>query len=134
MFEDSTYAKTRNTQGAINYSAIVKAIEENVHKRMSVSQLSKVLNMSEINLQKTFSKYAGVGVIEYFTRVQITKATEYLKEGNFVRINEWLKEHVHKYGRSVKNLEVVKLATNEEFTPKYYVNYLKNKFIKLYEL
>ena len=59
---------------------------------------------------------------------------EDLKEGNFVRINKWLKEHVHKYGRSVKNLEVVKLATNEEFNPKYYVEYLKNKFAKIYNL
>ena len=59
---------------------------------------------------------------------------EDLKEGNFKRINEWLKEHVHKYGRSVKNLEVVKLATDEDFNPKYYVEYLKNKFSKIYDL
>ncbi len=59
---------------------------------------------------------------------------EDLKTGNFININEWLKEHVHKYGRSVKNLDVVKLATNEEFNPKYYVEYLKNKFTKIYNL
>ncbi|MEE0946544.1 MAG: AraC family transcriptional regulator [Acutalibacteraceae bacterium] len=85
LYEDSTYAKSRNTQGATNYSAIVRAIEENVHNRLSVSQLADILNMSAINLQKTFSKYAGVGVMEYFTRVQMSKATEYLKEGKSVK-------------------------------------------------
>ncbi len=56
------------------------------------------------------------------------------KEGNFSPIKEWLKEHVHKYGASLKNKEIIKLATNEEFNPKYYVEYLKNKFKKIYDL
>ena len=38
------------------------------------------------------------------------------------------------FSKSIKNLEVVKTATNEDFNPKYYVEYLKNKFIKLYNL
>lgn len=55
-------------------------------------------------------------------------------KGSFKEINEWLKYHVHRYGNSKKNLEVIKLATNEEFNPIYYVDYLKNKFKKLYQI
>lgn len=85
LYEDSVFAQTRTTQGAVNYSAIVRVIEENLHRRMSVSLIAKELNMSEISLQKTFSKYAGVGVMEYFTRVQMSKAAEYLREGKSVK-------------------------------------------------
>lgn len=59
---------------------------------------------------------------------------EDMKKGEFMRVNEWLKEHVHKYGASKTNKEVIKLATNEEFNPKYYVDYLKDKFTKIYNL
>ncbi len=85
LYQDSFFADTRNTTGASNYSLIVKTIEENLNKRMTVSMLSALTNMSEINLQKTFSKYAGVGVIEYFTRMQMSKATEYLRDGKSVK-------------------------------------------------
>jgi carboxypeptidase Taq len=56
------------------------------------------------------------------------------KEGNLAPITEWLKNHVHQYGASIKNKEVIKMATNEDFNPKYYVNYLKEKFTKIYNL
>lgn len=59
---------------------------------------------------------------------------ELMKTGNFLPINEWLLNHVHKYGASKKNLEVLKIATNEDFNPDYYINYLKNKFKKIYNL
>ena len=82
---NNSKAITGQTQGAINYSLIVKTMDENIHKRLSVSELAKLTNMSEINLQKTFSKYAGVGVKEYFTRIQMRKAEEYLREGKSVK-------------------------------------------------
>ena len=53
---------------------------------------------------------------------------------DFKTINTWLKEHIHKYGSSKKNLEVLKIATGEDFDPKYYIDYLKNKFKNIYEL
>ena len=57
-----------------------------------------------------------------------------MKNGDFRRVNAWLKEHIHKYGMSKKNLEIVKIATGEDFNPKYYIDYLKNKFKKIYEI
>ena len=41
--------------------------------------------MSNINLQKTFSKYAGVGVMEYFNRAKMQRATEVLRLGASVK-------------------------------------------------
>lgn len=49
-------------------------------------------------------------------------------------INLWLKEKVHFYGATKQPQELLKDATYEEFNPKYYVEYLKNKFTKIYNL
>lgn len=57
-----------------------------------------------------------------------------LKTGNFKNINKWLEQNIHKYGASVKNLDVIKLACKEDFNPNYYIEYLLEKFTKIYNL
>ena len=49
-------------------------------------------------------------------------------------VNAWLKEKVHQYGDSKKPQDILKDATGEEFNPKYYIDYLKEKYKKLYNL
>lgn len=55
---------------------------------------------------------------------------ESLKDGTTKRINEWLKEHIHKYGASKYPDEILCLATGEDFDPNYYVDYLISKYSK----
>jgi len=43
-------------------------------------------------------------------------------------INEWLKEHIHKFAMSKTPKEILQIATKESFNPMYYVDYLKRKF------
>ena len=57
-----------------------------------------------------------------------------LLEGNFKPINKWLDEKIHKYGKSRKNLWLVKNACGEDFNPNYYIKYLKEKYSKIYNL
>ncbi len=59
---------------------------------------------------------------------------EDMKIGNFKNVNNWLKENIHKYGASVKNLDVIRACCKEEFNPNYYIEYLVNKFTKIYNL
>lgn len=49
-------------------------------------------------------------------------------------VNAWLRKNVHQYGDSKKPLDILKDATGEDFNPKYYVEYLKEKYNKLYNL
>lgn len=49
-------------------------------------------------------------------------------------INIWLKENIHKYGSSMIPKDIIKKATKEEFNPKYYIDYLIEKYTKIYEL
>ena len=55
------------SKAAENYTAIIKVLENNIDKNLLVSEIAKMCNMSEINLKKTFSKYAGMGVMDYLT-------------------------------------------------------------------
>ena len=59
---------------------------------------------------------------------------EIIKSGNLLEINNWLKEKVHKYAGSKKPEELLLMITGEKFNPKYYVDYLKNKYTKIYNL
>ena len=59
---------------------------------------------------------------------------EIIKSGNLSAINDWLKEKVHKYAGSKKPEELLLMITNEKFNPKYYVEYLKNKYSKIYNI
>jgi len=41
---------------------------------------------------------------------------------------------IHKYGRTKYPKELLMIATGEEFNPMYYVNYLKDKYSKIYNI
>ena len=55
-----------------------------------------------------------------------------LENGNFKPINDWLKEKIHKYQRSLSNNEVIMKLNNRGFDSDYYINYLKEKFENIY--
>lgn len=57
-----------------------------------------------------------------------------IKSGDMSAIKNWLKEHVHKYGSSKFSKDILFLATGEKFNPNYYVDYLVEKYTKLYNL
>jgi len=57
-----------------------------------------------------------------------------MENGDFKPINKWLDEKVHQYGKSRKNLWIVEHATGEKFNPNYYIEYLKDKFMKIYNI
>lgn len=54
-----------------------------------------------------------------------------IKSGTMKDINLWLKEKVHKYGKSLTPEEILLKTTNETFNPKYYIEYLKSKYLSL---
>jgi carboxypeptidase Taq len=55
-----------------------------------------------------------------------------IQSGDIKRINTWLKENIHQYGRSKTPLELLRDVTGEDFNPMYYVQYLKDKYTELY--
>lgn len=50
------------------------------------------------------------------------------------QINEWLKEHIHKYGSSMYPKEILEKALGGPFDAKHYINYLKQKYSLIYDV
>ena len=59
---------------------------------------------------------------------------QYLKEGNLTPIREFLRDNIHKYGAVKNTNEILEAVCGEKFRADYYVNYLKEKYTKLYNL
>lgn len=72
---------TLNSQPAKNYTTIVNTMERNIDKNLSVGDIAKLCNMSEINLKKTFSRYSGMGVMAYFNQLKISGAITMIRSG-----------------------------------------------------
>lgn len=57
---------------------------------------------------------------------------EVLERGEMNRVREWLGEKIHRYGKLKETPEIIKEITGEELNPKYYIDYLKEKYSKIY--
>lgn len=57
-----------------------------------------------------------------------------LEAGDITSIREFLRDHIHRYGKLKTSRELLEGMTGEDFKPDYYVNYLKEKYGKLYQL
>lgn len=57
-----------------------------------------------------------------------------LAENNFNLIQDWLKENVHQYGGLMPMDKIVEQVSGKPFDPMIYINYLKDKYSKIYNL
>jgi len=57
-----------------------------------------------------------------------------LREGRLEEIKNYLEKNIHQYGRLKDPNELMIISTNEESNSKYYVEYLLNKYTKLYNI
>ena len=57
-----------------------------------------------------------------------------LQNNRYDTIMQWLKEHVQHYGCLYDAGEIIKRATGEEFNVNYFLDYIEEKYTKLYAL
>ena len=65
---------------------------------------------------------------------EIPDLEDKIKSGNLIPLKEWLNEKVHKYARSKLPNEIIKDATGEPLNPDYFINYIKEKYSKIYSV
>ena len=63
--------------------------------------------------------------------LDVTKACG---EGNVAAITDWLREHIHRFGRLLEPAELMVHATGAPFDPTHYTDYLQRKYRALYHL
>jgi len=68
----------------------------------------------------------------YYAMLKDLDLPEIIKNNELEKVNEWLKEKIHKYGSSKTPKELILEVTGEEFNAKYYIKYLKDKYTELY--
>ncbi|MEA2066039.1 MAG: carboxypeptidase M32 [Thermotogota bacterium] len=57
-----------------------------------------------------------------------------MEKGKLENLVSWLKTNVHSKGKSLFPDELIKEVTDEELKPSYFINYVKSKFSKIYEI
>jgi len=57
-----------------------------------------------------------------------------VEKGDFSNILNWLREHVHRYGRIMTADEIIKKTCGEGLNSRVFINYLKNKYFELYDV
>ena len=57
-----------------------------------------------------------------------------LENGEIGVIREYLREYIHRFGKRKTSREILKNITGEDFNPRYYTQYLKEKYSQLYDL
>ena len=73
------------TRAAKNYATIVQVLENNVSRNLSIEEIAQLCAMSPVSVKQTFSRYAGLGVMNYFNRLKIQAAGAMLREGASVQ-------------------------------------------------
>ncbi|MBU4502644.1 MAG: carboxypeptidase M32 [Nanoarchaeota archaeon] len=56
-----------------------------------------------------------------------------IEKGNFKPVVDWLKEHVHKYGRILTADQIIKKTCRKGLDPDFFIQYLRNKYLELYK-
>lgn len=67
-------------------------------------------------------------------RQDIPELDSEVAQGYFGSLLEWLREHVHRFGRRKMATEIVRDATGREPSPEPFLQYLETKFGSLYDL
>ncbi|MGY0373883.1 hypothetical protein [Clostridium sp. JNZ J1-5] len=57
-----------------------------------------------------------------------------LEIGDLSKVFKWLKENIHKHGAVYKPVEIIRRVTGEELQAKYFIEYLNDKFKKIYNI
>ena len=68
----------------------------------------------------------------YYAMKKEINVEQLVKDNKISEINAWLKAKIHTFGTSKSPKELLLEVTGEEFDAKYYVQYLKEKYGKLY--
>lgn len=78
-----------------------------------------------------FPSYAlgsAFGAQIYHTMKQEMDVEELLREGKLEEIRKYLRDRIHQYGKLKNSRQILKDVTGEDFSPKYYIEYLREKY------
>ncbi len=96
------------------FADISAYMEERLGSKISLDDIARYAGISKTAVKQLFKQKAGFGACEFFTRMKIERAKEYIREGNynFTEIAELLGyDSIHYFSRQFKNY--VKMSPTE---------------------
>ena len=69
---------------ALRYASIVGLLREHLREPLTAQDIARLSNMSLSSLKKIFSRYAGMGVVSFFTEMKMRHAVFLLESGKRV--------------------------------------------------
>ena len=82
----------------------------------------------------SYSIGSAYGAQMYHTMSKDIDIKKTVASGDLAPICGWLRERMWKYGAGIRSGEVINKVCGEDFDPKYYVDYLTDKYTEIYSL
>ena len=82
----------------------------------------------------TYALGSAYGAQLLYAMKQDLDFEQVVSEDNLEKVNNWLKEKIHRFGQTKTPDELLKYATGESFDSKYFIEYLKNKFKNIFKI
>ncbi|MBI3309051.1 MAG: carboxypeptidase M32 [Candidatus Melainabacteria bacterium] len=122
---------------------IPKAWKEKMHNYLGVTPQTD----AEGALQDIHWSFGAIGYFPTYTmgnlcaaqfynqiRKEIPDIEQKLEKGDFKELREYLKEKIHQYGLLETPEEILQRVTGEPLKTHYFINYIKEKYNKIYSL
>ncbi len=88
--------------------ALVEFMEENIDRNLEFYDFVRLANISPTRLKTVFKNKTGMGVVQYFRKMKITRAKLFIRENdyNFTQIALLLGyDSIHSFSRQFKAVE-----------------------------
>lgn len=74
--------QSRNYSTTLKMEKIIQYLHQNINNRVTLTELSELVQLSSTYLSRAFKETTGYSVIEFFNKIKIDKAKELIIEGN----------------------------------------------------
>jgi AraC-like DNA-binding protein len=74
--------QNQNYSTSLKVEKIIKYMHHNINNRVTLTELSEMVQLSSTYLSRAFKETTGYSVIEFFNKIKIDKAKELIIEGN----------------------------------------------------
>ncbi|MDP4128084.1 MAG: AraC family transcriptional regulator [Bacillota bacterium] len=74
--------QNRNYSTSLKVEEIIQYMHQNINKRVTLTELSEMVQLSSTYLSRAFKETTGYSVIEFFNKIKIDKAKELMSERN----------------------------------------------------
>ena len=126
-------------EGSVSVDEVPQLWNEKMEKYIGLTPPNDRLGcLQDVHWSAGYIGYFPTYVIGSVLAAQIARSLEkelgsieeLVREGRFAPIREWLREKVHRWGSALPPKELVREATGEDLTARYFLEYIEAKYAR----